>query len=403
LDYYYNNREQLYVAPSLKDPALNTPYEWRGEWHDGWNNETNIAEVTAAYYALIEEIDHWIGRILDKLRDVGMLDDTMIVFTSDHGEMLGAHGLHQKQKFYEEAARVPLIISLPQQITPGLVIKQFASHQDIFATVLDYLGGSEFDDSDGRSLRRYIEGTSYNSMYDEHTVVSEFDNRVPKSSTSWSYWTHEELPNFMIRKGNFKLILPRKSVQPKLHMMYNLQDDPFEVENLLGIHGNSASPAIIGKAEHLRILLLEWMERNDGSEGFYSNPEFCLFQCQGDMAEIQQRSVWRKVDYWQSDTELPFGKRVLKNGAFVRNEFLYIGRTTVGVLSVRDIIITGPNATYFQVNPTSGDILQDGHLRVKVSFLSEVDVPIEMLDASLQFSTNLPGQALVSIPIVGED
>jgi len=400
LDYYYTNRDQLYIAPSIKDPCVNTPYEWRGEWDEGWDDETNIADVTATYYALIEEIDHWVGRLLNKLKAAGLDSNTMIVYTSDHGELLGAHGLREKQKFYEEAVRVPMIISFPGQISPGLFINEHVSQQDIFATVLDYLGGAQFDESDGRSLRRYIEGTSYNNEYDEHTVISEFDNRLPKKSTSWSYWTNQELANFMVRKSNFKLIVPRQSVKKVIHMMYNLEDDPYETNNLLG--WNYADEADVGKAEHLRILLLEWMERNDGLEGFYSDPKYCLYACLGDIAEIRGRKVWRQLDYWQSDSELPFGKRVLKDGEWVRNEYLYIGRTTAGVLSVTGITVNGQDAGYFQVDKTSGTIQQDKYLRIKVSFSSHTDVPIDSLDASIHFSTNIPGQANVIIPIVGD-
>lgn len=98
------------------------------------------------------------------------------------------------------------------------------SHIDLFSTVLDFLGGSQFDKSDGTSLRRFIEQTSFNELYDEHNVVVEFDGRqVKKRFGKVSF--NEPLgrrPSFMIRKGNFNLILPRSRNSTVLDMMYNL-------------------------------------------------------------------------------------------------------------------------------------------------------------------------------------
>lgn len=84
------------------------------------------------------------------------------------------------------------------------------------STILDYLGASEFDtSSDGRSLRRFIEGTSFNKFFDENTVVCELDERSPKSANEFDSELGA-IPNFMIRKGSWKLMLPKKRDSPVL-------------------------------------------------------------------------------------------------------------------------------------------------------------------------------------------
>lgn len=83
------------------------------------------------------------------------------------------------------SARVPLIMSFPGQMPANHVVKQHVSHVDLHDTILDYLGGLGHSNSDGKSLRRFINGRSYNKGHDEQSVVVEIDERVPKSSKAF--------------------------------------------------------------------------------------------------------------------------------------------------------------------------------------------------------------------------
>ena len=68
------------------------------------------------YYGLIKEIDGWVGAILSTLDKHGLTDNTLVIFMSDHGEMLGSHGMREKNVFYEESAHIPLLMRFPRQI-----------------------------------------------------------------------------------------------------------------------------------------------------------------------------------------------------------------------------------------------------------------------------------------------
>jgi arylsulfatase A-like enzyme len=117
-----------------------------------------------AYYAQITFVDQQVGRVLDALEEIGQLDNTLIIFTSDHGEMLGDHGSHQKAQPYDSCSRIPFIVRYPARITPGMIRDDFADLNDILPTALDVAGvthpqpetlpgGSIFDDSKDRSTQ----------------------------------------------------------------------------------------------------------------------------------------------------------------------------------------------------------------------------------------------------------
>jgi hypothetical protein len=349
-------------------------------------------------------VDSWVGKLLSKLDARGAAENTLVIFTGDHGEMLGAHSMQGKGNFFEEAVRVPMIMSFPGEIKKESVVDQPVGHIDLFATILDYLGASKHDNSDGKSLRRFIEGTSTNEEFDERVVVAEYDNRSPVSNIKFDKDLGTN-PNFMIRKGRYKLMMPKSWMQAKsLDMMYDLDIDAHELkvswrrlvmpiivsvlmpffvpQNLLQ---SDPSDREIGKAEHLRILLIEWMLRNNGgSMHYYTDPKW-NGQGLGDVNEIRLRRTWKELNYWQSDYWLSFSEPVeIKKGVFRQNEFLYIGRSAPGVLFISAISVQGLDANYFSVDVTSANISQGDHIRVKVKFRSSKWVAVNSLQAYIE-------------------
>jgi len=121
------------------------------------------------YYRLVEKVDAEIGRVLEALREAGLEDDTLVVFVSDHGECAGAHGLTQKTVFYEESARVPLIIA-----PPGSQSRESDAFVnvgvDLLPTLLEYAGLDCPEELPGESLRPLVRGEPVTGWRD-HVVI----------------------------------------------------------------------------------------------------------------------------------------------------------------------------------------------------------------------------------------
>lgn len=239
--------EEMVPPASLLDDMENSPYKHTNgrmkmpEYAD----PEKIKYMISNYYGLVKEIDDWVGRILNKLDELGLTEDTLVIFTSDHGEMLGAHGMREKNVFYEESAHIPLIMRFPGEIKPETAVKEYVSNVDLFATILDYMQDKEHP-SDGKSLRGLIEGTD--KEHGKYVV------------TEWNY-RGDISPNFMIVKDGWKLMVPQTKTSKVLNALYNLNNDPHEMNNLLG--KNPDRKKYQEKAEELRESLLEWLEMNN--------------------------------------------------------------------------------------------------------------------------------------------
>jgi arylsulfatase len=136
-----------YRDPDVKFPHLTNPA--------GDLDEETHQEIRRNYAAMIENIDRWVGRYLEELTSRGELKNTIVVFTSDHGEMLGDHGLWQKQHPYQGSVGIPLIVAGPG-IRENYVTDEPTSLLDLHATFLDY-AGVDPGDVDSRSLRPLLD------------------------------------------------------------------------------------------------------------------------------------------------------------------------------------------------------------------------------------------------------
>ena len=112
----------------------------------------NIPEFQRVYYAMVTNLDRNIGRLLAAVRKIGIEDNTIVVFSSDHGEMFGAHGRIQKLTFYEEAVRVPFLIRWPDRIPPGSVSDACLGTPDIMPTLLGLMGLPVPDETEGLDM-----------------------------------------------------------------------------------------------------------------------------------------------------------------------------------------------------------------------------------------------------------
>ena len=117
------------------------------------------ARLRAQYFGMVSEVDHQLGRLVDHLRTSGLLDDTVVVVTSDHGEQLGDHGLVQKLGFFEESYRIPCIVRDPRHPGgKGRVVRRFTEAVDVLPTIAELLGLDVPTQCDGRSLVPFLDG-----------------------------------------------------------------------------------------------------------------------------------------------------------------------------------------------------------------------------------------------------
>ncbi len=227
--------ETLSLPLSMGDSMGNSPYRKRASSHQahGYRNPDMVRRMKANYFGLVREVDVWVGRLLAKLRDLGLEKNTLVIFTSDHGDMLGDHGIGGKGIFYEGAVHVPLLIRLPGTVPPGTVVETPVSTIDLFATILDYTGNPGHV-SEGRSLRGLIDGTETDRP---------------------DYCVSEWPSHFMVRTKRWKLIFGRGA----RHALYDLENDPHELKNLIG--HNPFREQYRALAEEMKARLLHWLER----------------------------------------------------------------------------------------------------------------------------------------------
>lgn len=173
--------------------------------------DEGLREFAAVYYGQVKYIDDQVGRILKKLDELGLAEKTLVIFTTDHGDMVGAHGCIGKSvnAFYDDLVRTPFVVRLPGVIKPGTVVSQPVSQIDVMPTILDYVGQSVPEGLHGKSLRPLIEGRD-----------------VP-----WRDYAFCQRGNLlcMIRTDHYKYVF---GLKPKMIALYDLQVDPEENRNL---------------------------------------------------------------------------------------------------------------------------------------------------------------------------
>ncbi|MDE3177587.1 MAG: choline-sulfatase [Pseudomonadota bacterium] len=173
--------------------------------------EAQIRTARRAYYGEISYVDRNVGRLLKALGDCGLRDDTIVIVLADHGEMLGDKGLWYKMSFFENSARVPLIVNAPGRFAPRRVAAA-ASLLDVTPTLVDLAGGDAGAiDTDGRSLKPHLEGGS-----------------APDETMAEYLAEGAIAPIVMIRRGPWKFI--HSPADPD--QLYDLANDPGERRNL---------------------------------------------------------------------------------------------------------------------------------------------------------------------------
>lgn len=222
------------------DEAVGSP---RRDWQQSWD-ETRWRQYRYAYFRMLEDVDRQIGQVLDALRQTGQEENTLIVFTSDHGEGLGSHHRVGKMMFYDEEAAVPLVVSWKGVTPAGRIDRQhLVSTLDVLPTICDYAGVKPPNVVRGESLRPVIENPE---LPGRKCVASEM--AVGKAGGSKR--------SFMVRTSRYKyMVFPpgvNSGSEDRLELLFDLQSDPGEMKNLAG------DAAIAAEIEHHRQLLAQW-------------------------------------------------------------------------------------------------------------------------------------------------
>ena len=195
--------------------------------------ESDVLSMRRAYYALTSWIDAKVGRLMETLGEIGAADDTLVVFTSDHGDSLGERGLFFKMSFFEWSVRVPLIVHAPFAFGPRRV-RANVSHLDLFPTLLEVAGDGAWPEPaapiDGRSLAPLASGGAADWP---DLVCAEYTAEGVRA------------PLLMVRKGPYKLIA--SPADPP--MLFDLDSDPDELDDL------AAHPACAGVRAELEAVV----------------------------------------------------------------------------------------------------------------------------------------------------
>jgi len=183
--------------------------------------ERRVRIARAAYFALCEYLDRRIGQLLERLQQLGLADNTLVMYCSDHGDLAGEHGLWTKNTYYEGSVGVPLIARLPGLVPAGTVAGEICNLMDIGPTLADLAGAPARPDCDGRSLLPILRGERAPDWPDE-TYSETVDPRVDPL-----------IPSRMIRSGPWKLWVDQEIPGGPLGVaLYNLEQDPGEHQDL---------------------------------------------------------------------------------------------------------------------------------------------------------------------------
>ena len=216
---------------------------------EAFQDEKTRETVVPTYMGLVQQIDDHLGRIFDLLRETGRMDDTMIVFTSDHGDHLGDHWLADKGMFYEPAVRVPLIIYDPRQCadqTRGSASDALVEAVDLFPTFLESVGAAIPEHRlEGESLMPLLTGETTDT--NRKAVISEMDYGFIETQAALEMPVNRCMGR-MLRTEDWKYV-HFDDLPPQL---FDLNADPDELVDL------GTDPAYAEKRREMQGHLLEW-------------------------------------------------------------------------------------------------------------------------------------------------
>ena len=208
--------------------------ESRVQYAAGWTRAQYL-DYVSRYWGFVSYIDVQIGRVLAALEETGQAENTIVVFTSDHGDMLGEHGLIYKLSgaVYDVLMRVPLIVRYPRAIAADTSNRQLISNIDVLPSVLEFAGLDCPPDLDGRSFCARI--ADHQATHRRRIYTDVIDKGLMVRDGRWKYGVHWALDD--------------------LDELYDLESDPHEQENL------ALQPSYRERVEQMRQQIVRWLHQ----------------------------------------------------------------------------------------------------------------------------------------------
>jgi len=239
---YRLNREKFYNQ-GYKKYSLKTESDWK--------------EIIKNYWGLVTQVDRSVGEILNTLENLGLAEDTIVVYTSDHGDMMGSHRMITKRFMYEEAIKVPWIMRIPQMRRSQHLIKNRVSHIDLVPTLLDLMGKRDHGEVQGKSIVPLINGEV---VQHDNVFVEWNPKRIePDTLPTIPGVSQQDVDRVMdasirtvIAPDGWKLCWSDKDK----NQLFNLNKDPLETQNLYYMNESQHINRRLKKS------ILDWQKRS---------------------------------------------------------------------------------------------------------------------------------------------
>lgn len=253
------------VSKQAEDhPWMACALDEMGDWYDPWMQsalgaetyDRDIRQVRATYYGLITKIDHYVGKLINHLKSTGAYDNTLIILTSDHGELLGDRYLFGKRGYFDESYHIPLVIRDPDaraDVTRGRIVDLFTESVDVMPTVLDWLGIDIPRQCDGRSLTGFLHGENPENWREEIHIEYDFRDVLDARVEERLGIDMDDCALNVIQDENYKYV-HFTALEP---LLFDLRKDPYCQTNL------AKDPAYNAQMLTYAQKMLSWRMRND--------------------------------------------------------------------------------------------------------------------------------------------
>ena len=221
----------------LRYRLLRENYRQKGFEGNDLDSVSGWRRLIANYWGLVTQVDMSVGVILTVLEELGIADNTLVVYTSDHGDMMGSHRLLAKTVMYEESVKVPWLMRIPGFGRKQQVIENPVSHIDLIPTILDLMGVRHDKAFPGQSLVPLIQG---NSVEEDHVFIQwnpavirgRTPHSIPDVSGDDVQRVHGAYTRTIISPDGWKLCLSDNDTS----QLFDLNSDPLETTNLFDLN-----------------------------------------------------------------------------------------------------------------------------------------------------------------------